>query len=87
MSLSLILACLWLIFANLIGMLPSRDHHWRAAYLLIALGVPIVGFVTWQNGAVVGLLVLAAGASVLRWPVYYLWLWVKRVAGRGKVDP
>ena len=32
MSLSLILACLWLVVANLIGMVPSRDHHWRAAY-------------------------------------------------------
>ena len=82
MSLSLILACLWLIFANLIGMLPSRDHHWRAAYALIAAGIPIVGYVTWQQGAVVGLLVLAAGASVLRWPVYFLWLWLKRVAGQ-----
>jgi hypothetical protein len=33
------LACLWLVSANLIAMLPSRDHHWRAAYALIALGI------------------------------------------------
>ena len=79
MSLSLILACLWLIVANLIGMVPSRDHHWRAAYVLIAVGIPIVGYVTWQMGPVLGLLVLAAGASVLRWPVYYVWRWVRRV--------
>ncbi len=78
MSLSLILACLWLISANLIGMLPSRDHHWRAAYALIAVGIPILGYVTWQHGAFVGFLVLAGGASVLRWPVWYLWLWLKR---------
>ena len=81
MSLSLILACLWLIAANLIGMVPSRDHHWRAAYGLIAVGIPIVGYVTWQMGPVLGLLVLAAGASVLRWPVYFLWRWVRRVVG------
>lgn len=78
MSLSLILACLWLISANLIGMLPSRDHHWRAAYALIAVGIPILGYVTWQHGGFVGFLVLAGGASVLRWPVWYLWLWLKR---------
>ena len=77
MSLSLILACLWLIAANLIGMVPSKDHHWRAAYGLIAVGIPIVGYVTWQMGPVLGLLVLAAGASVLRWPVYYVWRWVR----------
>ena len=77
MSLSLILACLWLIAANLIGMVPSRDHHWRAAYGLIAVGIPIVGYVTWQMGPLLGLLVLAAGASVLRWPVYFLWRWVR----------
>ena len=77
MSLSLILACLWLVGANLIGMVPSRDHHWRAAYGLIAVGIPIVGYVTWQMGPLLGLLVLAAGASVLRWPVYFLWRWVR----------
>ena len=79
MSLSLILACLWLIAANLIGMVPSRDHHWRAAYGLIAVGIPIVGYVTWQMGPLLGLLVLAAGASVLRWPVYYVWRWVRGI--------
>ena len=28
----LVLALVWLIVANVIAMLPSRDHHWRAAY-------------------------------------------------------
>ena len=79
MSLSLILACLWLVMANLIAMVPSRDHHWRAAYVLIAVGIPIVGYVTWQMGPLLGLLVLAAGASVLRWPVYYVWRWVRGI--------
>lgn len=85
MSLSLILACIWLVIANLIAMLPTRDHHWRAAYALIAVGVPIVGYVTWQLGPLLGLLVLAAGASVLRWPVWYLWQWLKRITRR--IDP
>lgn len=75
MSTSLILTCVWAIAANLIGMLPSKDYHWRAAYVLIALGVPLVGWVTWANGPWIGLLVLAAGASILRWPLWHLWLW------------
>ncbi|MCB2127873.1 MAG: DUF2484 family protein [Rhodobacteraceae bacterium] len=82
MTLSLILACLWAITATVIAMLPSRDHHWRAAYVMIALGIPIVGGVTYQNGPVLGLIVLAAGASILRWPVIYLWRWLRRKAAR-----
>ncbi len=72
----LMLAFLWLILANVIAMFPSRDHHWRAAYVLIALGIPLLGWVTYVDGPLWGLLLLAAGASVLRWPVIYLWRWV-----------
>ena len=78
MSLSLILACCWAIIANVIAMTPSKDHHWRNAYILIAVGIPIVGYVTVQHGPWVGLLVLAGGCSVLRWPVIYLMSWLRR---------
>jgi hypothetical protein len=77
MTLSLILACLWAIVANVIAMVPLRSSHWPAAYALIAVGVPILGFVTYENGPWVGLIVLAAGASVLRWPLRYLGRWLK----------
>jgi hypothetical protein len=79
MSLSLMLACLWAVVANIIAMTPSKDHHWRSAYVLIAAGVPIVGLVTAEHGPWIGLLVLAAGCSVLRWPVVYLARWVRRL--------
>ena len=82
MSPSLVLACLWLLLANLIAMLPSRDHHWRAAYALITVGIPILGYTTWQHGPLIGLLILAAGASILRWPLYHLYLWLKRQVRR-----
>lgn len=78
MSLSLFLACVWLVLANVLAMIPSRDNHWFRAYVLIGLGVPLVGWVTWANGPIVGLLVLAAGASVLRWPLIYLGRWLRR---------
>ena len=77
MSLSLILACLWAVAANVLAMTPSRDHHWRNAYILIAIGIPLVGYVTAENGPWVGLAVLIAGMSVLRWPVIYLGRWIK----------
>ncbi len=73
---SLVLACLWGIAANVVAILPSRRNHWPQAYALILVGIPILGWVTYQNGAVAGLLVLAAAASVLRWPVRFLGRWV-----------
>jgi hypothetical protein len=73
MSLSVILGFVWLIGANLIAMLPSRDHHWRAAYWLIALGVPMLGWITYTAGPLWGLTFLLGGASVLRWPLIHLW--------------
>ncbi len=73
----LVAALVWLVGANVIAMLPSRDHHWRAAYGLIAVGIPILGWVTYANGPLWGLLLLAAGVSVLRWPLIHLWRWAR----------
>ena len=81
MTLSLILACLWLVGANVIGMLPSRDKHWTAAYVLIALGLPLLVYVYVQNGVWIALAVLVAAVSILRWPVIYLIRWCKRQLG------
>ena len=81
MTLSLVAAFVWLIAANVIAMMPSKDQHWRAAYVLIAIGIPVLGWLTWQNGPWVGLLGLAAGVSILRWPVRYLGRWVRRRLG------
>ena len=68
MTFSLATACLWAVIASLIALGPRR-FHWRAAWGLIAAGVPILGWVTYENGPVWGLAVLAGGLSVLRWPV------------------
>lgn len=81
MTLPISLALIWLIVANLIGMLPSRDKHWRAAYVMIAIGVPLLGWLTWEAGPLIGLVFLAAAASILRWPVVFLWRWVKQRIG------
>lgn len=78
MTPSLIAAALWAVAANLIAMMPSKRGHWPAAWGLIAIGIPIVGWVTLQNGPFVGLAVLAAGASILRWPVRHFFGWLRR---------
>ena len=79
MTLSLILAALWIITASVIALLPTKDRHWRAAYWLIAIGVPILCGVFWQNGVWTAGLVLLAGMSVLRWPVIHLYRWVRQI--------
>jgi len=82
MSVPLILACVWFVTANVMAMLPSRDDHWARAYALIILGVPLLGWLTVENGPVMGLLALAAGASILRWPVIVLARRLRALAGR-----
>ena len=77
MSLSLILACLWVISANVTAMFPGKRNHWPAAYALIAVGIPLLGFITLQHGPSIALLILSDGASILRWPVLYLIRWLR----------
>ena len=79
--LSIALVCIWAIIANVLAMTPSKDNHWRNAYVLIAIGIPLLGYVTYENGPWVGLVVLLGGMSVLRWPVIYLGRWVR---GKGR---
>ncbi|QFS82010.1 hypothetical protein FIU97_04400 [Roseivivax sp. THAF40] len=81
MTTSLILALIWALSANILAMIPSQDNHWRRAYGLIAVGIPLLGYVTYENGPWIGLLVFAAGASVLRWPMLYLGRWLRRRFG------
>ncbi|SLN32956.1 hypothetical protein TRL7639_01453 [Falsiruegeria litorea R37] len=75
--LSIALVCIWAIVANVLAMTPSKDNHWRNAYVLIAIGIPLLGYVTYENGPWVGLFALLGGMSVLRWPVIYLGRWVR----------
>lgn len=77
MTLSLILASFWAVTASLVALGPRR-WQWPVAYVLIAVGIPMVGYVTLQNGPVIGLLVLAGGVSILRWPVRFLGRWLMR---------
>ena len=79
---SILLAGLWVVVATVIAILPQRTH-WPGAVVLIITGVPLLGYLTYENGPLAGLLGLAAGASVLRWPLFYLGKWLRqKVTGR-----
>lgn len=85
MTPSFITALVWLVSANVIAMLPSKHKHWPSAYLLMTIGFPLLGWVFWENGVLIGLLVFAAAASILRWPVRYFVRWLKRL-GRSEAE-
>ena len=68
-TLPLLLSCIWVVAANVAGMVPSRRGHWPAAVVLIVTGIPLLGLVTWQYGPLAGFVALGAGASILRWPI------------------
>lgn len=77
MTLSLILAALWVLVASVLAALPSRDNHWTRAYILIAIAVPVLAFVAYQHSLWITAAVLLAMMSVLRWPLRYL---IKKIA-------
>ncbi len=79
----LLLAGLWAIAATAIALMPRRAHR-PGAVALIVTGIPLLGWLTWTHGPLAGLLGLAAGASVLRWPLFHMGRWLRRkVSGRG----
>ena len=78
---ALVAGLLWLVAANVTGMLPSKDYHWRNAYRLIAVGVPLLIWLVYENGAWWGLAFLIAAGSVLRWPLLYAWRWIRARVG------
>lgn len=78
MTASLWFGCLWIVLAFVLQSIPSSDNHWRRAYVLIALGIPLLIWSVVQNGAVVGAVIAVVQASVLRWPIYYSYKWLRR---------
>ncbi|MDO6479540.1 DUF2484 family protein [Shimia thalassica] len=81
MTLSITLALIWLVVVNLRGMFPSKDNHWRFAYFMIALGVPLIGVIWYQHGFWLALVFLLMAMWVMRWPVIYLGRWMRRKIG------
>lgn len=71
----------WIVAASAVALLPDRAR-WLLAALLIAAGIPLLGWVTYQNGPYWGMLALAAGVAVLRWPMVRLWAWLRRLLPR-----
>jgi membrane protease YdiL (CAAX protease family) len=69
MTLSLIMALVWLALAQATGLLRQAARQRVAAVVLTILGIPLLGWVTTDAGPYVGLALLAAGAVSLCWPL------------------
>lgn len=82
MQLSLLFACLWVVIACVTAMVPSKKNHWPQAYVLIAVGIPVLIWVYAEAGLPYAALAFGAGASVLRWPLRYLARWIRRQLGK-----
>lgn len=69
MILAFVVFALWLLAANLAGLLSCPIRYGRSALTLAAVGIPILGWITWLHGPVFGVLALAIGCAALRWPL------------------
>ena len=72
MSLSLILACLWVLAATVVAMLPMRRQFLPGGTLLFLAPVLIV-VIWWDHGAWFGVPALLGLLSMMRNPLRYLW--------------
>ncbi len=70
MSLSLILAALWVLAATVVALLPFRAQFPPGIALLVVAPL-LIGFIAWQHGAVWGIVALAGFASMFRNPLIY----------------
>ena len=77
MSASVLLALFWCVLANFIGMLPSKHKHWPSAYVLMTIGLPILAWAYLSDGWIYGVAFTLAAMSILRWPVVYLFRWIR----------
>ena len=82
MALSLILACLWVLAAAIVSMLPMRFQYLPGVTLLV-LAVPLTVFVAIEVGVLWVLVVVFAVLSMFRRPLYFI---ARRLLARARGD-
>jgi len=86
MNTSLVITIIWVLAVSCVGMLP-RDYHKRLGFPMLALFPFVLGYLAWDLGPYWALALLAAAASIFRYPAKYygLALW-RKLAGRPAVE-
>jgi len=77
-TLSLVLAFVWVVAAAITAMMPMRRQYLPGVSLLV-LSPPLLIFVGYENGWWVALIALLAAISMFRNPLRYL---VRRALGK-----
>ena len=72
MSLSIILAALWVLAATAVAMLPMRRQY-APGMVLLAGALVLIVWLGLEFGPVAGLGALAAFVSMFRRPLLYFW--------------
>ncbi len=72
MSLSLIIACCWVVGATIVAMLPMRRQYVPGVALLVMAPV-LIGAIWWDYGIWFALAAVFAFVSMFRNPLRYLW--------------
>ncbi|MEL7344888.1 MAG: DUF2484 family protein [Pseudomonadota bacterium] len=83
LSLSLILAFLWVVASTIVALLPMRHQYAPGVALLIAAPL-LIGMIGLEHGWFAGGLALAAFISMFRNPLKYL---LKRLRGERPESP
>lgn len=74
--------CLWVVLAFVMAMFPSKDNHWRRAYILMAIGAPLLIWIIWSGGIWYGIVFAVVAASVFRWPLLFFYRWLRKQFGQ-----
>ncbi|MBE1282674.1 MAG: DUF2484 family protein [Rhodobacteraceae bacterium] len=72
MSLSIVVAALWVLAATAVAMLPMRRQYGPGLALLLLAPV-LIGWLWIDQGWVVGCAALAGFVSMFRHPLRYFW--------------
>lgn len=72
MTLSLTLACLWIVAASIVAFLPMRFQY-VLGLLLLLLAVPLLVFLAMQHGVWLVAALSAAIISMFRRPLIYFY--------------
>ncbi len=70
MSLSLILACLWVLASAIVAALPMRRQYVPGVALLIAAPV-LIGVIFYEHGPLLGAAAVFGFVSMFRRPLWY----------------
>jgi hypothetical protein len=83
MSLTLILACLWVLAATGVAMLPMR-HQYAPGVGLLILAPVLIGVIWYEHGNWLALVAVFGFVSMFRRPLLYFW---RKVRGETSETP